>query len=168
MKRMDKNININKSKIENEGKIRKIENGTVIDHIKAGSAFKVLKILGIDENYKDPVMVLTNAKSKILGKKDIVKLENRFIDKKETDKISLISENTTINIIKNGIVTEKYSVEIPKVIDNILICPNVDCITNHESIPTKFYLVKNEPLTIKCHYCERVFSESKYELKFKQ
>lgn len=148
-------------------KIRRIENGTVIDHIKAGNAFKVLKILGIDENYKDIVLVLTNAKSKTLGKKDVVKLENRFINKEEAYKISLISEKATINIIKNREVVEKYSVEIPEVIENILVCQNLDCITNYEKIPTKFYVISKDPsLKIKCHYCERVFL-GKHGLKFK-
>lgn len=154
--------------VKNDGeKIRKIENGTVIDHIKAGRAFRVLKILGIDENYKKPVLILTNAKSKKLGKKDIVKFENMFIKKDETNKISLISENATINIIKDKKVVEKYKVKIPDVIENILICPNVDCISNYEQIPTKFYVLEKEPLKMKCHYCERVFSEPKQGIEFK-
>lgn len=144
-------------------KVSKISNGTVIDHIKAGNAFKVLRILGIDENYKDTVSIIINAKSHELGRKDIVKIENRKIDKKEADKISLVSETATVNIIKDSEIIRKYVVEIPKIIENVLICPNPECITNHEEVETKFYLGSKNPVTLLCYYCEKTTSEVKFK-----
>jgi len=146
-------------------KVSKISNGTVIDHIKAGNAFKVLKILNIDENYKntDAVSIIINAKSHALGRKDIVKIENREIGKKEADKISLVSDTATVNIIKDAKVIRKYVVEIPKVIENVLLCPNPECITNYEEVETKFYLISKNPLTFLCHYCEKTTSEVKFK-----
>lgn len=144
-------------------KVSKIANGTVIDHIKAGSAFRVLKILGIDEGYKDTVSIMINAKSRALGKKDIVKIENRNIDKKEADKISLLSETGTVNLIKDSKIIKKYVVEIPKSIENVLICPNPECITNHEDVETKFYVESKNPVILVCRYCERTVSELKFK-----
>ncbi|KAA0007823.1 MAG: aspartate carbamoyltransferase regulatory subunit, partial [Thermoplasmata archaeon] len=71
-----------------ELKIPLIKEGTVIDHITAGNAVKVLHILGIPERTKSVVSVAMNVKSKI-GKKDIVKVENRELDPKEVNKIAL-------------------------------------------------------------------------------
>ncbi len=53
-------------------KIDKIKSGTVIDHLPAGSAPTVLKILGIGSNWESTVAVAMNVASK-KGKKDIVK-----------------------------------------------------------------------------------------------
>lgn len=164
---MEENLTLEKADKTEDSKenlkVSKISNGTVIDHIKAGSAFKVLKILGIDENYTDTVSIIINAKSRLLGRKDIVKIENREIDKKEADKISLISGTGTVNLIQNSKIIKKYVVEIPKVIENVLICPNPECITNYEEVETKFYLESKNPITLVCHYCERIVSEMKFK-----
>lgn len=145
-------------------KVEKIGNGTVIDHIKQGTAFSVLKILGVDSNYKDAVAVVMNAKSKKIGKKDIVKIENRMLEKRELDKISLLSPDASVNIIKNSGVVEKHAVEIPDVIYDVLLCTNPDCITNHEDVETKFYTISKKPLTLRCHYCERLVNELKFKI----
>ena len=50
-----------------ELKIQTIKNGTVIDHITAGNAVKVLHILDIPRNFSSTVSVAMNVKSK-LGK----------------------------------------------------------------------------------------------------
>ena len=144
-------------------KVERIKNGTVIDHIKPGNAFNVLKILGIDSNYDEAVAVMMNAKSKKFGKKDIVKIENRTLEKKEIDKISLISPHAKVNIIKNYEVVEKREVEIPDVISDVLLCSNPDCISNHEEIKTKFYIASKTPLTLRCHYCERLVTMLKFK-----
>ena len=93
-------------------RVQKIKNGTVIDHIKPGEAFNVLKILGIDSNYPETVTVMMNARSKEFGKKDIVKIENRFLKRDEIDKISLLSPHAKVNIIENSEVVEKHKVEV--------------------------------------------------------
>ncbi|HEC94710.1 MAG TPA: aspartate carbamoyltransferase regulatory subunit, partial [Thermoplasmatales archaeon] len=72
-----------------ELKIPLIKEGTVIDHITAGHAVKVLHILGIPEKTTSVVSVAMNVKSKI-GRKDIVKVENRELDPKEVNKIALV------------------------------------------------------------------------------
>ena len=144
-------------------RVQKIKNGTVIDHINRGKAFNVLKILGIDCNYPETVTVMMNAKSKKFGKKDIVKIENRNLEKKEIDKISLLSPDAKVNIIKNSRVVEKHEVEIQDIISDVLSCTNPDCITSHEEIKTKFYVISKNPLVMRCHYCERLVSELKFK-----
>ena len=53
-----------------ELKVPLIKNGTVIDHITAGNAVKVLHILGIPKSSSSTVSVAMNVKSKF-GKKAV-------------------------------------------------------------------------------------------------
>ena len=138
-----------------ELKIQPIKNGTVIDHITAGNAVKVLRILGIPKSSTSIVSVAMNVKSKY-GKKDIVKIENRELDPHEVDKISLISPKATINIIRDYDVTEKHKVKLPDEVIGILRCSNPTCVSNSsEPVKSRFIVLKKDPLELKCYYCER-------------
>ena len=142
-------------KKKKELKIPLIKEGTVIDHITAGQAVKVLHILGIPEKTKSIVSVVMNVKSKI-GKKDIVKVENRELEPKEVNKIALIAPKATINIIRNYEVVKKYRVNVPDEIVGIVRCPNPRCISNtREPIESRFRVISKDPIRIKCCYCER-------------
>ena len=81
--------------------VKKIRNGTVIDHILAGHALDVLKILGIHGGEGHIVSVAMNVVSKKQNKKDIVKVENRELKPSEVDKIALIAPSATISIIRD-------------------------------------------------------------------
>ena len=144
-------------------KVSKIRNGIVIDHIKAGSALKVLKILGVDESYENTVTLMLNAEGKKYRRKDIVKIENRELDKAELDKISLLSPTATVNIIENYEVSEKYGVNVPDEIEGVLECTNPECISNHEPITTKFSIESKKPLMLRCRYCERLVSSLRFK-----
>ena len=136
-------------------KITPIKNGTVIDHITPGFAVKVLHILKIPESTSSTVSVAINVKGKI-GKKDIVKVENRELDTKEVDKIALIAPKATINIIRDFGVIEKHRVQLPDEIVGIVKCSNPTCISNaKEPVNSRFILVRDDPPSIKCYYCER-------------
>ena len=50
-----------------------IEEGYVIDHIRAGSCMKIYDALNLDK-CEGEVAIITNAKSGKLGKKDIIKI----------------------------------------------------------------------------------------------
>ena len=137
-------------------KVFKIENGTVIDHISSPMALKIIDILGMKEH--GTVSIGLNFDSKMTGKKDIIKIENVYLDKKETDIIALISPNATINIIKNGNVIEKRKIEIPSEIRSIMKCPNPNCVTNkYADCDTKFTVIKSsrKSTNVRCFYCER-------------
>jgi len=136
-------------------KITPIKNGTVIDHITPGVAVKVLHILKIPESTSSVVSVAMNVQSR-MGKKDIVKVENRELDPKEVDKISLIAPKATINIIRNYEVAEKHRVKLPDEVIGIVKCSNPTCISNSkEPVQSRFLIVDKDPPRIKCYYCER-------------
>jgi len=138
-----------------ELKIPLIKNGTVIDHITAGNAVKVLHILGITKESNSVVSVAMNVKSKF-GRKDIVKVENRELDPSEVDKIALISPKATINIIRDYKVAEKHRVNLSDEITGILCCSNPTCVSNSkEPVKSRFKVISKDPLRIKCYYCER-------------
>lgn len=139
-------------------KVSPIKNGTVIDHITAGNAIHVLNILG-EDSYKDNIVSMAmNVKSKRLpdGKKDILKIENRYLDERETNMIALISPYATVNKIKNEEVYEKHRVRLPDEIYGIVRCPNPTCVSNSkEPISYRFKVIDKDIPIIRCYYCER-------------
>jgi len=138
-----------------ELKIPLIKDGTVIDHITAGNAIKVLHILGIPKGTFSVVSVAMNVNSK-MGKKDIVKVENRELASQEVDKIALIAPKATINIIRDYKVAKKHKVELPDEVVGLLRCSNPTCVSNaKEPIKSRFKVVCKDPPKIKCYYCER-------------
>ena len=138
-----------------ELRIQPIKNGTVIDHITAGNSVKVLHILDIPKSQSSIVSVAMNVKSR-LGKKDIVKIENRELDPHEVDKIALIAPKATINIIRDYEVAEKHRVRLPDEIVGIARCSNPTCVSNsNEPIESKFIVTSKDPPRIKCYFCER-------------
>ena len=143
-------------------KVRPIKNGTVIDHITPGMALHVLKIIGIpDTGVQSTVSILMRVPSRRVKWKDIVKVEDRELDKSQVDKIALIAPNATINIIRNYNVVEKHHVEAPKEVVGLVRCENPNCITNkpREPVKSKFTVTSYEPLQLKCNYCERITTD---------
>jgi len=142
-------------------RVSKIKEGTVIDHITGGHALDVIKILGITGRAGGIVTVAMNVPSKILKFKDIVKVEGRKLASAEVDKIALVAPHATINIIRNYRVVEKQRVKLPKVIRGIVKCANPACISNSdEPVQSTFYVEKEEPLLLKCHYCGYVMEKA--------
>ncbi|HPR31936.1 MAG TPA: aspartate carbamoyltransferase regulatory subunit [Prolixibacteraceae bacterium] len=141
-----------------------IKDGTVIDHIPAERLFDVINILGL-VNSPNMVTFGTNLDSKRLGKKGIIKIANRFFQGDEIDKIALIAPHAKLNIIRNYEVVEKRVVEIPDEIGSIVKCFNPKCITNHESIPTRFQVVSKNPVELRCHFCEKITYEAQVVIK---
>lgn len=141
--------------MKKELKIPLIKDGSVIDHITAGNAVKVLHILGIPKGTSSVVSVAMNVNSK-MGKKDIVKVENRELDPQEVDKIALIAPKATINIIRNYQVAKKHKVELPDEVIGLVSCSNPTCVSNaKEPVKSRFKVICKDPPKIKCYYCER-------------
>lgn len=137
-------------------KVFKIQNGTVIDHISSPMALKIIDILGIKE--QGIISIGLNFSSSKTGKKDIIKIENVYLDKSHTDIIALFSPKATINIIKDGKVIEKRTIDMPEIIESVIRCPNPTCVTNnYRDCNTKFIVERtDETLTYaRCYYCER-------------
>lgn len=143
---------------ETELRVRKIRYGTVIDHITAGRALDVLRILGIGRDCKDVISVVMNVPSRKLGKKDIVKVENRELKPEEVDKITLIAPNATINIVRDYKVVKKERVSLPKTFKGIIRCVNPNCISNSPREPVQpiLHVYSENPLRLRCHYCGRI------------
>lgn len=135
--------------------IDSIKNGVVIDHIKAGSGIKMFNHLGLDRA-DFSVALIMNASSKKLGKKDIIKIENK-IDIDFTV-LGLIDPNVTISVIDNGETKEKIKLNLPLEVENVMECKNPRCITTVEQcIPQQFYLVDEVNKEYRCKYCNEAF-----------
>lgn len=139
---------------EEELRVSKIRNGTVIDHITSGHALDVAKILGITGREKKVITIAMNVPSRRFKRKDIVKIEGRELKTQEVHKIALLAPHATINIIRKYKVIGKQRVKLPSFIENICQCTNPACISNsNEPVKVKFYVENEDPLLLKCHYC---------------
>lgn len=151
------NEKIDKNKEEPRGlRVKPINNGTVIDHIAGGQALNVLKILGISGTTGATVSVVMNVESKKLGRKDIVKVEDRELREEELNRIALIAPAASINIIRNCKVIEKRPVDLPDEIVGVVRCQNPNCISNtHEPIKSRMLVKAKNPVLLRCLYCEQ-------------
>ncbi len=141
-----------------------IKNGTVIDHIPARLLFNVIDILGLS-HLENQITFGTNLESKKLGKKAIIKLSEVFFRKDDLDRIALIAPQAKINIIRDYEVVEKKVVEVPDIIEDIVKCVNPQCITNNQVVMTKFIVINKQPVTLKCHYCEKITGHNNLSIK---
>jgi aspartate carbamoyltransferase regulatory subunit len=142
-----------------------IQNGTVIDHIAAGQAIRILHLLRLlDKKYK--VTVGLNLPSKRLKYKDLIKIENRKLTKEEANEITIFTPDATINIIENFTVIEKIITSLPTGIKNVFICPNPACITHSEPVEN-FFFIEKQGMFVKliCKYCEKMFDRNQTKVK---
>lgn len=137
--------------------VRRIREGTVIDHIDAGNGLQVLDALMIDGRDGSLITIALNVPSGKFKKKDIIKVENKFLKDDDTNKLAVIAPKATINIIKNYKLVEKRRVALPNEIDRIFRCSNPDCVTNStEHIESVMEVVDIGRRVLKCRYCSRV------------
>ena len=145
---------------EVELRVKPIKNGTVIDHIAGGQALNVLKILGISGTTDATVSVVMNVESSKLGKKDIVKVEDRELKEEEVNRIALIAPDATINIIRDFLVIEKHLVDLPDLIIGVVRCQNPSCISNtEEPIESRMLVKTKNPVVLRCIYCEQPITD---------
>ena len=155
--------------------IRAIKNGIVIDHIPSEKVFAIVEILKLKE-YSERITVATNMPSSSLRRKGIIKIEQKILEEKELNNISLLAPNVTINIIDNYEVVEKSKLEKLDKVIGLMKCDNPKCISNHENIETKFIRIKEnsekldennleEKSKYKCFYCEKVILEDEIQIQ---
>ncbi|MCR4618344.1 MAG: aspartate carbamoyltransferase regulatory subunit [Lachnospiraceae bacterium] len=138
--------------------VGKIEEGFVLDHIKAGKSMDIYEHLGLDK-MDCTVAIIKNARSKVMGKKDILKVECD-INTLDLDVLAFIDHNITINVIKNGEIVEKRVLSLPKEVKNVIRCHNPRCITSIEQgLPHIFFLADEENEVYRCKYCEEKYTE---------
>ena len=132
-----------------------IENGSVIDHIPADKLFQVVRALNL-QNCTDQILMGNNLVSLKLGKKGIIKCQDRFFEKNEINKIALITPQATLITIRNYDVVEKIKIGIPDTIEGMVQCFNPKCITNNEAVLQKFNVIDKEDIKLQCHYCQKI------------
>ncbi|MDD6351523.1 MAG: aspartate carbamoyltransferase regulatory subunit [Lachnospiraceae bacterium] len=136
-----------------------VQEGYVLDHIKAGTALKIYRDLGL-EQHDYTVAIIMNVKSNKMGRKDILKIECP-IGSIDLDVLGFIDHNITVNIVKNGFITDKLKLKLPKEVHNVIRCKNPRCITTIEQeLEQVFILTDPEHEVYRCKYCEE-----KYERK---
>lgn len=144
-------------------RVQPIRNGTVIDHIKAGKGRKVLDALDLIDK-GTTITLLMHVPSKKNSSKDVIKIEDRELSESESQKLALLSPGAHVNIIRNFVVAQKNIAELPKLISDMAICPNVNCITNNEpGAKTTFNIINGGSLNIQCVYCGRKITEDSIE-----
>lgn len=132
--------------------IGKIEDGIVLDHIRAGSGMRLYDILNLDK-LECEVALIQNAPSEKMGRKDILKID-KLIDL-NIDAVGFVDPGITVNIIRGGELAKRTHLELPDEIVDIIRCRNPRCITTIEQeLPQVFRLTDRRNKVYRCKYCE--------------
>lgn len=138
--------------------VGKIEEGFVLDHIGAGNSLELYHLLQLDK-LDCTVAIIKNARSNKMGRKDILKVECD-VDMLNLDVLAFIDHNITVNVIKDGIITNKLDLSLPNEIKNIIKCKNPRCITSIEQeLPHIFVLADEKKEIYRCKYCEEKYNK---------
>ena len=136
--------------------VAEIKNGLVIDHIHAGTGWKVFKWLGLD-NVKFSCVLIINAVSHKTGTKDIIKIDT--IINIDYSVLGFIDSNITVSVIQDSKVVRKIKMELPEKVENVIQCKNPRCITTTEHyVPQQFRLVDKEKKQYRCIYCDAMYT----------
>ncbi|MBQ6884719.1 MAG: aspartate carbamoyltransferase regulatory subunit [Clostridia bacterium] len=132
--------------------IDSIQNGVVIDHITAGLGMKLYELLDL-ASLDASIALIKNVGSRKMGKKDIIKIDADI--ELNLDVIGFVDPDATINIIKNGKLVDKRSIDMPEILTNVIKCKNPRCITSCEQeLDHIFKLTDKENKVYRCVYCE--------------
>ena len=136
--------------------VGKIEEGFVLDHIKAGKSLSIYEHLQLDK-LDCTVAIIKNARSEKMGKKDILKVECD-INMLDLDVLAFIDHNITVNIIQDDRIIAKKSLTLPEKVTNVIKCKNPRCITSVEQqLDHVFVLTDPEEIVYRCQYCEEKY-----------
>ena len=136
--------------------VGRLNEGVVLDHIKAGKSMMIYHDLKLDK-MDCCVAIIKNARSEKMGRKDIIKIECP-IDSIDLDILGFIDHTITVNIVKDGSIVEKKELTLPKEIRNVIKCKNPRCITSVEQeLDHVFILADPEKEVYRCQYCEEKY-----------
>ncbi|MBI5073436.1 aspartate carbamoyltransferase regulatory subunit [Candidatus Woesearchaeota archaeon] len=138
-----------------------IEHGTVLDHLPSEKVMKIAGMLGFHTDCC--VTIGLNLTSKKHQKKGIIKIAGRDLEEAELNKIAILAPHVTVNTIEGFLVTKKKKIVLRGIEPDTIRCMNPNCITNHQSVITKFHIIEKTPLKIRCYYCERSMEEKEIE-----
>ena len=140
--------------------VGQLNEGVVLDHIKAGKAMDIYRYLRLDK-MDCQVAIIKNARSNKLGRKDIIKIECP-IEQVDLDVLGFIDHTITVNIIKDARIVEKKDLKLPKQLVNIIHCKNPRCITSIEQeLDHVFFLADEEREIYRCRYCEEKYRSNR-------
>ena len=144
-------------------KVKNIKDGSVLDHLPSEHVFRIGEVLGLgkDDNL---VVIAANLHSRRMKSKGLIKVANIFFREEEINRIALIALEATLSIIRNYRVVEKRQVSPPQEVHGLVKCFNPTCITNYEQIPTYFHLRERVPISLCCHYCEKITQGKQIQL----
>ena len=133
--------------------IGQIKDGIVLDHITAGNGMNIYNVLNLGK-LDCTVALIKNADSPKMGKKDIIKISTHLdID---TDILGYLDPGVTVNIIHDGKVVERRTLELPQRVVGVIQCKNPRCITSVErEIVHEFKLTDPVKKVYRCIYCEQ-------------
>lgn len=139
-------------------RVTAICNGTVIDHIPGGQALQVLRMLRLESGISNPISLVMNVPSDKLGRKDVLKIEDRELVQEELDRLAIIASEASVAIIRNYGVAEKRQVGLSDELVNIIKCSFSNCITQNqrEPLPQRLRVVSRSPVEIRCSYCGKI------------
>lgn len=141
--------------------VRKIPDGSVIDHIAAGKALSVLRLLGNPQENGFTIAMVMNVTSSKMGKKDIVKVEGLEVSQEQVQRLALIAPRASVNIVRSFRVIGKRNAVLPRTLRGILSCTSPTCVSvrERESAPSIFFLSGRSPLRYRCKYCGTELAE---------
>lgn len=151
-------------KEEEQKHFRRINNGTVIDHVPCGVAKQIYDLL-------DPVfpadrgaMVLSRGiatKRLEASRKDALVIENGFLTDEQMLLVAVLAPDATFNVIREGMITKRRVTDHTEI--GIGRCPNSSCVTNNDveaALYPRFQALGARGTAVMCHYCEGHFSRS--------
>ena len=138
--------------------IDEIQNGIVIDHIKAGTAVGLMGLLGIKENTSASVALIQNARSNksVSGRKDIIKVEGDY-SWLNLDVLAYLDPDITVTTIQDGKPVKKEKPQPPRRLVNIVRCRNPRCISSVEEECDQLFEMSSNG-KYRCVYCEQELS----------
>jgi len=142
--------------------VEAIEQGSVIDHIPSHQGIKILKFFKFTQTTEKITIGLNLATHSGEGK-DLIKIENTFLNDQQANQLALFAPNATINQIKDFKVVNKFQVQLPNSFIDVLSCPNSNCISHNEPVKSVFYVHQKNVLKLKCHYCEKSFERATFD-----
>lgn len=141
----------------NQMQVEAIKCGTVIDHIPAQIGFKLLTLFNLTAT-DQRITIGLNLPSNALGRKDLIKIENTLLTEQQANQLAMYAPKATVNRIENYAVVRKLTIRLSNRIDNVLTCPNSNCISRSEPVSSSFNVQSHDGETyLKCRYCEKEF-----------
>ena len=120
--------------------IDSIQNGYVLDHIKAGRSMDIYRYLNLND---------LDCSVAIIKIDSLIALDLTVL--------GYIDPGITINVIRDGRLEEKQPLALPHKIVNIIKCKNPRCITSAEPQLDSIFLLSrkaNGKRAYRCAYCE--------------